>query len=60
MGERLIDVSVVARVLNVCTATVRNWIRAEKVVAIKTSASGHYRIPSSEVDRLKKSLKSTT
>jgi excisionase family DNA binding protein len=56
MGERLIDVAVVARVLKVCAETVRNWIRAKKLIGIK-QGSGFYKIPASELQRLKESQK---
>ena len=57
MTERLLHVAVVARLLNVCPATVRNWIRQQKILAIRLP-SGYYRIPLSELDRLRNSQKS--
>ena len=52
MTERLIDVAVVARRLDVCPETVRQWIRAEKIQAIRTPR-GVFKIPISELERLK-------
>jgi excisionase family DNA binding protein len=51
LAERLIDVAVVARRLQVSASAVRNWIIAGKLSAIRTP-SGRYRVPLSELARV--------
>ncbi len=51
--ERLLDVSVVARLLRVTPQTVRNWIRLERLRSVST-VSGRRQVPASELARLQK------
>ena len=55
--DRLLDVSTVARLLQVSDETVRVWIRRDKI-AFERVAGGKYRIRSSELARLRNSQKS--
>ena len=42
---RLLDVSQAAKRWNVCPDTIRRWIRAKRLTAIKTLGGGGWRIP---------------
>jgi len=55
--ERLIDVAVIARHFQVTDQSVRNWIRAGKVHAIRRTPWGRYLIAPAEFARLKTLLK---
>ena len=50
-AERLLDVSIVAHRLNVTPATVRGWIRADLLAAVRTP-TGRYRVPACELLRI--------
>lgn len=54
IATRLLDVAVIARRLKVTDQTVRNWIAADLLVAVRTPG-GHYRVPVSELSRILKS-----
>jgi Helix-turn-helix domain len=49
--ERLLDVSIIAHRLNVTPATVRGWIRANLLAAVRTP-TGRYRVPACELARI--------
>jgi len=52
LGERYLKVSEVCELLNLSRRAVYNWIRMGWINAIKLP-NGEYRIPASEVERLK-------
>ena len=57
MPQGVLSIAEVAEELNVARITVRRWLKA-KVIAGFQLPGGHYRIPMSEVQRIKSELSS--
>ena len=53
--ERLLDIAIVARRLDVTPRTVRFWI-ARKLIVFETTPTGRYKVPASELARLLQNL----
>ena len=53
LAQRMLSVAEVAASLGVNRGTVRQWIRLRHILGFRSGPLGHFRVPISEVQRMK-------